>query len=38
MYAELMGNYKNTEIKSFVDNKIESASIQQHQLWNLYTA
>lgn len=38
MYAELMGNHKNTEIKSFVDNRLESATIQQYNIWILYTA
>ena len=38
MYAELMGNHKNTEIKSFVDNKIESASILFHHYRVMYSA
>lgn len=38
MYAELMGNHKSTEIKSFVDNKIESASILFYCAWFLYLA
>lgn len=38
MYAELMGNHENTEIKSFVDNRIESASLLFHCAWLLYLA